>query len=200
MVVSLELLGSEFATLFSVDTIKEKRMPAIREVQVDGVDELLDGPPATVDNNAVTATLLIRCRNVLGEGVIYDDQTGCVLWTDILGITLHRLELNQGEGVRARSSTYEMPRKVGSFGLLRVPKRSDFLPLLMAWDDGFQLYDLENEKSLSERSIGEDVNPAKGPTRLNDGRTDPTGRRFVCGGYYGMLFLRAVLVNHFPSI
>lgn len=161
-------------------------MPAIREVQVDGVDELLDGPPANPENNAVTATLLIRCHNVLGEGVIYDEQTGCLLWADILGMTLHKLELNEGKGIRARSSTYEMPRKVGSFGLLQAPKRPDFLPLLIAWEDGFQLYDLESEKGLSEKSIGEDVNPAKGPTRLNDGRTDPTGRRFVCGGYFGM--------------
>ena len=69
--------------------------------------------------------------------------------------------------------------------MVQTTKRQDFLPLLIAWDDGFQLYDVENEKGLSERSIGEDVNPEKGSTRLNDGRTDPSGQRFVCGGYYG---------------
>ncbi|KAL7577513.1 hypothetical protein ACA910_015050 [Epithemia clementina (nom. ined.)] len=38
---------------------------------------------------------------------------------------------------------------------------------------------------LSGPSVGEAVNPARRPTRLNDGRCDPTGKRFICGGYFG---------------
>ena len=41
------------------------------------------------------------------------------------------------------------------------------------------------QTELSEMSAGEDVNPHKGATRLNDGRVDRAGRRFVCGGFYG---------------
>lgn len=48
---------------------------------------------------------------------------------------------------------------------------------LVAWEDGFQLYDIEGGRALSRMSRGEVV-----PLRLNDGRVDPTGTRFVCGG------------------
>eukprot|EP00814_Leptocylindrus_danicus_P011086 CAMPEP_0116011184 /NCGR_PEP_ID=MMETSP0321-20121206/4423_1 /TAXON_ID=163516 /ORGANISM="Leptocylindrus danicus var. danicus, Strain B650" /LENGTH=218 /DNA_ID=CAMNT_0003480381 /DNA_START=530 /DNA_END=1186 /DNA_ORIENTATION=+ len=34
-------------------------------------------------------------------------------------------------------------------------------------------------------SAGECVTPLGQPTRLNDGRCDRTGKRFVCGGFYG---------------
>ena len=173
-------------------------MPAIREVKVD-IDELLRGSPVTDETiTTATAQLIVQCRNTLGEGIIYDDRSESVLWTDIMGCTLHKLQLNYEQPTTACASTYEMPRKVGSIGLLmnttsmttpttpiNVHHQLDSLPLLLAWEDGFQLYDIESERALSERSVGEDVNPAKGPTRLNDGRVDRTGQRFICGGYYG---------------
>lgn len=157
-------------------------MPAIQEVKVD-LNELLEGPvaAATQEGAAVSAKLILPCGNELGEGIIYDSATECVLWTDILECSLYKLDLNQG-----LTSKYEMPKKVASLGLIAAEQhRSDIFPILCAWEDGFQLYDVENEKPLSEKSTGEDVNPAKGPTRLNDGRTDPSGSRFICGGFYG---------------
>lgn len=173
-------------------------MPAIRETRVD-LEALLEGPAATpgvggddddnnnnmMDSNAVTAQLVVPCHNILGEGIIYDDRSEAVMWTDIMASSLHKLELSSKSN--ARFATYEMPRKVGSIGLLNATVAADSLPILCAWEDGFQIYDVEHERGLSEKSVGEDVNPAKGPTRLNDGRTDPTGRRFICGGYYGTL-------------
>eukprot|EP00977_Amphora_coffeiformis_P025567 scaffold20489_cov159-Amphora_coffeaeformis.AAC.5 len=158
-------------------------MPAIQEIQVD-LTELLQGPAiATAQDSAVSAKLIVPCRNVLGEGIIYNPSTECVLWTDIMGYCLYKLDLNEGQG---RLCKFEMPKKVGSIGLVATEQQqADTLPILCAWEDGFQLYDVENERGLSEKSTGEDVNPAKGPTRLNDGKTDPTGARFICGGYYG---------------
>ena len=49
------------------------------------------------------------------------------------------------------------------------------------------MYDVVTDTELSPMSQGPDVNPAKGTSRLNDGRVDPMGRRFICGGYYGEL-------------
>lgn len=66
-------------------------------------------------------------------------------------------------------------------------KDESTLPLLCAFEDCFQLYDVEQEKVLSSPSTGENVNPFKGPTRLNDGRVDPSGKRFVSGGFNGDL-------------
>jgi len=158
-------------------------MPAIQEIQVD-LTQLLQGPvAATPQDGAVSAKLIVPCHNVLGEGIIYNLSTDSVMWTDILGYYLYKLDLNDGQG---RLCKFEMPKKVASFGLVATDQQQvDTVPILCAWEDGFQLYDIEHEKGLSEKSSGEDVNPAKGPTRLNDGKTDPTGTRFICGGFYG---------------
>ncbi|EEC44303.1 D-glucono-1,5-lactone lactonohydrolase [Phaeodactylum tricornutum CCAP 1055/1] len=140
----------------------------------------------------VQAHLVVDCGCELGEGVIFDDQSHTVLWTDINGKRYHELHLNYLDPTKAQFSTYNVPKKLCSFGMVAdsSPPSSDTdtrvgRKLLCAWEDGFQLYDIHNGKALSEYSTGEDVNPDKGPTRLNDGRVDPSGNRFVCGGYYG---------------
>jgi L-arabinonolactonase len=161
----------------------------------------------------VMAHLIIDCHNQLGEGILYDDRADTLLWTDIYGSQLHTLFLNtEKDPSKGIHTIYNLPKKLCSFGMLetldtgivavpispslpisnnvtaidQVPVTVSSLPLLCAWEDGFQLYDVAKSQPLMDQmSIGQDVNPLKGPTRLNDGRVDPTGRRFVCGGYYG---------------
>ena len=88
---------------------------------------------------------------------------------------------------------YDLPKMLGSFGLLKnVPydylsSEKPSIPVLCAWEDGFQLYDIGQQKVLSDMSIGECVNPIGLPSRLNDGRTDPIGKYYICGGYHGSL-------------
>jgi L-arabinonolactonase len=143
--------------------------------------------------DSVTAILVIDCHNLLGEGIIFDDRINTVCWTDILSSKFHSLVLNYTDPTQALHTVRDLPRKLGSFGLLveqdetnqKCHNNDGSLPVLCAWEDGFQLYDIYQQKELSDMSIGEDVNPCKGLTRLNDGRVDPSGRRFVCGGYYG---------------
>jgi L-arabinonolactonase len=157
--------------------------------QIIDLTELFHGkslPPPPTEVDFVEACLVVDCRNLLGEGVIYDDRTHTVLWTDILGAQLHTLRLNHAGATQALHTVYDLPKKLCSFGLLEQTSSDDKgLPLLCAWEDGFQLYDVATQTALSTPSVGEDVNPAKGTTRLNDGRVDPTGRRFICGGFYG---------------
>lgn len=152
--------------------------------------------PSTEDQSDVvsydraTAMLLVDCHNLLGEGILFDDRTNTVLWTDILSAQFHTLSLNFSEPSQCLHTVHDVPKKLGSFGLLQHHDGSSnneglTLPVLCAWEDGFQLFDVYQNKALSEMSIGEDVNPCKGFTRLNDGRVDPTGRRFICGGFYG---------------
>jgi L-arabinonolactonase len=56
---------------------------------------------------------------------------------------------------------------------------------LCGWQDGFQLYHVGKDKAVSDYSEGPPVNPQGLPSRLNDGRCDPTGERFICGGFHG---------------
>lgn len=161
--------------------------------QTIDLTELFHGkslPPPSTDEKVVDfveASLVLDCRNLLGEGVLYDDRTHTVLWTDILSAQLHTLQLNHDDATKALHTVYDLPKKLCSFGLLAQSSQNEdvSLPLLCAWEDGFQLYDIGRQKAISAMSTGEDVNPAKGLTRLNDGRVDPTGCRFICGGFYG---------------
>ena len=144
----------------------------------------LKGPAQGDVNSSVTssatATLLFDLRSELGEGIVYDDITDQIVWTDILGRRFHRLTLHTAE-----LETMELPKMLGSFALLSSGKSSYEGGYLFAWEDGFQLYNPSLQKALSPMSHGEPVNPDKLPTRLNDGRCDPLGRRYICGGFYG---------------
>lgn len=133
-------------------------------------------PPPFQRGGSTTATLLLPSHNILGECILYDDDTNHILWTDIDGKEFHKLDLSNG------SHTFiSLPKMLCAFAL----RPKDEKGFLFAWEDGFQLYDVENTEELSDMSIGEDVNPDKLPTRLNDGRVDPNGKYFLCGGYYG---------------
>jgi L-arabinonolactonase len=129
----------------------------------------------------VVARLLLDCRCDLGEGIIYDDRKNCVLWTDINHKKLHKLDLT--DVTKVLHTVYDLSKQLGSFGLLET--ESESLPLLCAWEDSFQLYDVELQKPLGSESVGEDVNPMKGGSRLNDGRVEPQGNRFLSGGHNG---------------
>ena len=156
---------------------------------------LLDGPPAVISTKegtsvpSVEARLLVDCRCHLGECVLWDDQQNAVLFTNILDRRFHKLRLaEKGETVL---ESYGLDKMLCAFGLLQTPitsteetrgEKTANPGYIVAWEDGFQLYDLENNKPLGSMSIGETVNRNGLPDRLNDGRVDPSGRRFVCGG------------------
>lgn len=142
----------------------------------------IDGPRATLNDDqvSVTAQLIVDCRCQLGESVLWDDRTEDILFVSILDKTFHKLSLaNNTTGL----VTFSLPKMAGSFGLLEnPPERGAYL---FAWEDGFQIYNVETNQPISEMSLGEPVNPLGLPDRLNDGRCDPTGKRFICGGCAG---------------
>jgi L-arabinonolactonase len=157
---------------------------------------LIDGPPASIsteDNQSVPsvkARLLVDCRCHLGECVIWDDRQNAVLFTSILDRKFHKLVLSSDDNTTLES--YKLNKMLCAFGLLdtRLPpldddsrRQEDMNPgYIVAWEDGFQLYDLERGRALGSMSQGEVVNRSGLPDRLNDGRVDPSGKRFVCGG------------------
>lgn len=164
-------------------------------------------PPDPADADFVTAALILDCHCRLGEGVIFDDRKHTVLWTDIDNSQFHTLLLKYQEPTKVVHTIYNLTKPLCSFGMLErhnddvddddvgddtEPKSgatttttTTEIPLLCAWEDGFQLYDIGQQRALSAMSVGETVNPSQQGSRLNDGRVEPNGQRYICGGFYG---------------
>jgi L-arabinonolactonase len=103
--------------------------------------------------------------DLLGESPVWDRESGSLFWVDIAGRKVRRLHLASGE-----EKAWSTPSLVGSIGL--APKRR----LVMALQDGFYLL------QLATGAIEPIALNAPDPRlRLNDGKTDRTGR-FICGG------------------
>jgi L-arabinonolactonase len=112
------------------------------------------------------AELVLDCRNLHGEGVLWNDLDGRLWWTDIHGKALWAFD-----AATAKAERYEAPDRICCF----APREAG--GLVAAFADGFALYD-----PLTGRR--EDIaafEPDLPQTRLNDGRTDRQGR-LVAGG------------------
>lgn len=116
-----------------------------------------------------TAELVSDCRNHHGEGVVWSAEHSLLMWTDIHGRAFWTLD-----PVTQQARPYALPERLSCF----APRRGlGWHQILAAFADGFALYDiLTGERQDIARFEQDNVR-----TRLNDGRTDPTGR-FVAGG------------------
>ena len=112
------------------------------------------------------AERVVDCRNQHGEGVLWSPADGRVWWTDIEGRMLWSYDPVSGE-----SQSLQMRDRVCCF----APRAKG--GLIVAFADRVVLFDLETgAEELIHRFEAD--NPE---TRLNDGRTDRSGR-FVLGG------------------
>lgn len=129
------------------------------------------------------------CGNVLGEGPVWDETQGALLWIDIEGKKLWRYGGGglQEDGTGGELASWDLPKRPGAFAL-REPGRGP--GFLFAFEDGFALYDPMAEVPAPPEYLGPvqyvegDPYHQHGQVRLNDGRCD-RGGRFVCGGYNG---------------
>lgn len=112
------------------------------------------------------ADLLLDCRNTHGEGVLWDERSRCVWWTDIHGKNIWSFD-----PVARSPACFAVPARVCCF----APRARG--GLVVAFAEGFALYDPES----GERRDLARFEPDLPGTRLNDGRTDRAGR-FVAGG------------------
>ena len=98
---------------------------------------------------------------ILGEGPIWDAQSGALWWVDILGKRLHRFDpaLDQDEG-------FDVGEMIGTV----VPRSSGGVAL--ALESGFALFDVE--KGTLEHIADPEADQAT--NRFNDGKCDPAGR------------------------
>lgn len=113
-------------------------------------------------------TLIVDCKNQLGECVLWNTDDERVYWTDIYGQRLYSCD-EDGRDLVVR----ELPDKLGSFAF--DPDGN----LLAAFSKG--LYRFELRTGRLERLTRFEIEPELDRTRLNDGRCDRSGR-FVVGG------------------
>lgn len=111
--------------------------------------------------------LLVDAKNTLGECSIWDERSGTLLWTDILGATLWAHTPASGA-----TRNWAMPERLASFALTA--------------DEDRLLLGLASQLAFYHFSSGSmtpicDVEPGLS-TRLNDGRCDRQGR-FVFGTF-----------------
>jgi sugar lactone lactonase YvrE len=123
-------------------------------------------PPGTlrgVETNVrrIPAEVALQATAALGEGPVWDDERGELVWVDILDGRVHRFDPGS---VRDRS--VELGRPVGAVALRRDGG------YVVAVEDGFAL--------LSERGSNVDLIAPVGADdpriRFNDGKCDPAGR------------------------
>jgi len=107
----------------------------------------------------------VRCvldaKAELGECPVWSAEERALYWVDIRAPALHRLDPATGA-----TRTWELPTRVGSFGLREAGGA------VLALTDGFHLLDFDTGKLSYLDGPGQQV-PG---TRFNDGKVSPDGR------------------------
>ncbi|ABI90467.1 SMP-30/Gluconolaconase/LRE-like region family protein [Burkholderia ambifaria AMMD] len=114
---------------------------------------------------AASATRLADTRNTLGEGATWCDKTHALYWVDIEGAQLWRCRADGSD-----LTQWPMPERLACFALTHDP---DVLLVGLATQLAF--FDLRSGAFTRIVDVEPDL-----PTRLNDGRCDPSGA-FVFG-------------------
>src|SRR6185295_17310433 len=110
------------------------------------------------------ADLFVDARARLGEGPVWDDRSGRLVWVDIEGRAIHSTDIASGS-----TTSLPMPLPVG----IAVPRRSG--GYVAALEDGFHAVDADGRT----QSIAP-IDNEGGRLRFNDGACDPAGR-FLAG-------------------
>jgi L-arabinonolactonase len=117
-------------------------------------------------SQSLEPTLIVDCKNLLGEAVVWNTRDERVYWTDVYAQSLYSCDVDGGD-VRV----VPLPDKLGSFAF--DPDGN----LLAAFSKGLYRYEL----ATGRRERLTSFEPELERTRLNDGRCDRAGR-FVVGG------------------
>ena len=113
--------------------------------------------------------LVLKCDNVLGESILWDDRSRQLWWTNI-----HAREVwNWAPCASAPPRIFNTAERVGAIAL------TEGLGIALAMEQGFGMLD----PLTGEIQRCANIDCLMPETRLNDGRVDPAGR-FVCGGMH----------------
>ncbi len=111
--------------------------------------------------------LVADCRNTLGEGILWDERSSSLFWTDIEEYRLYRWQESSGV-----CESMLLPERLGSFAFCEDGR------FLFAFASGLALGGWGSETFEWITVIHE----PDSPVRLNDGRCDSRGR-FIVGDY-----------------
>ena len=119
-------------------------------------------PTKRTSTAEVSVEVALDAHAALGEGPVWDDANGTLIWVDILGQAVHRWDPKIG-----RDHVVDVGQPVGAAAL-----RSDGKGLVLALRDGFALFDEAAGRVELLAPVEADV-----PTnRMNDGKCDAAGR------------------------
>ena len=107
------------------------------------------------------AELVFDCKNIIGEGVIWDTKQQTLFWVDIMG-----KKVMSRDGINSQFNTYHIDQFVGTVAIC------DNNLLLLALHHGIYFYNKET-KELQKIA---DSESALTTNRFNDGKCDPAGR------------------------
>ncbi|MGI9147520.1 MAG: SMP-30/gluconolactonase/LRE family protein [Chloroflexota bacterium] len=106
--------------------------------------------------------LILDAHARVGEGPVWDDSSGTLVWVDIMSHAVHRFDPATGQ-----NRTIDVGQPVGAAAL-----RRDGDGLVLALRDGFGMLDEGSDQVHMVAAVEADV-----PTnRMNDGKCDPKGR------------------------
>jgi sugar lactone lactonase YvrE len=105
--------------------------------------------------------LLIDAKAEVGEGPVWDDQSGELLWVDITSRRLHRYRLAAG--------TSEFMNLPGSVGAIALREAGGYI---LALEDGFWMLDKWGDPPRRLVSVEAEITA----NRMNDGKCDRSGR------------------------
>jgi L-arabinonolactonase len=114
---------------------------------------------------------VLECGNHLGEGPVWDGESGSLWWLDGTGRRVDNPSIWHLEPKSGKVSNWSLDHDVGALAIRQNGK------LVLALDDGFYFFDPKTEQ-LDLISLVDADQPR---TRLNDGKTDRRGRFFAGG-------------------
>jgi len=106
--------------------------------------------------------LILDAHARVGEGPVWDDSSGTLVWVDIMSQVVHRFDPATGQ-----DRAIDVGQPVGAAVL-----RRDGKGLVLALRDGFGLLDYGSGQVQMVADVEADVST----NRMNDGKCDPSGR------------------------
>ncbi len=114
---------------------------------------------------------ILDCGNHLGEGPVWDVETGVLWWLDGTGRRVSKPSIWRLEPKSGRVDHWSLDHDVGALAVRENGK------LVLALDNGFYFFDPDTEQLDLIKLVDAD----QPRTRLNDGKVDRRGRFFAGG-------------------
>lgn len=114
---------------------------------------------------------VVDCANHLGEGPVWDVETGALYWVDSTGPRVGKDAIWRLDGRTGAVQSWPLPKDVGAMAL----RQSGGAILALA--DGFYTFDFDTAALDQVAAVDDDPSRA----RLNDGKCDRRGRFFAGG-------------------